>query len=218
MVTPLEKAQKDPASRKAKILMVARRLFGEYGFHGATTRMIAQEVGIDVSTLYYHWGEKGDLYEAVVLDINKDLRKRFADLEETIHGLMLSDRMAIAIDRITDYLFEHPEITNVILSRHFVKIRHQASQDINVPEYISNIAFSMGLSNNRKKVSIKSKMHVLTIINAIYSFVSGADSFMTSLEVERDEYLGLVKDTLKSVLIPAFVGHDTEDCSATEER
>ncbi|MBW1801886.1 MAG: helix-turn-helix transcriptional regulator, partial [Deltaproteobacteria bacterium] len=35
---------------KGRILSAARRIFGEYGFHGATTRMIAQEVGIDIST------------------------------------------------------------------------------------------------------------------------------------------------------------------------
>ena len=58
---------------KARILTAARRIFGEYGFHGTTTRMIARKVGIDISTLYYHWGEKGDLYEAVILDINEDL-------------------------------------------------------------------------------------------------------------------------------------------------
>ncbi len=74
MATPLEKARKDPESMKAKILQVARKIFGEYGFHGTTTRMIARKVGIDISTLYYHWGEKGDLYEAVILDINEDLR------------------------------------------------------------------------------------------------------------------------------------------------
>ena len=73
MATPLEKARKAHDSMKARILRAARRIFGEYGFHGTTTRMIAQEVGIDISTLYYHWGEKGDLYEAVVLDINEEL-------------------------------------------------------------------------------------------------------------------------------------------------
>jgi hypothetical protein len=54
LITPLEKARKDPDAMKAKILTKTRRVFGEYGYCGATTRMIAEEVGIDISTLYYH--------------------------------------------------------------------------------------------------------------------------------------------------------------------
>ncbi len=58
MRTPLEKARRDPESTKARILNVARKIFGEYGYHGGTPRMIAEEVGIDLSTIHYHWGEK----------------------------------------------------------------------------------------------------------------------------------------------------------------
>jgi len=36
MKPPLEKARKNPESMKARILAVARRIFGEYGFHGTT--------------------------------------------------------------------------------------------------------------------------------------------------------------------------------------
>ena len=56
MPSPLEKARQAPDSMKGRILSAARKLYGEYGFHGVTARMIAKEVGIDVSTLYYHWG------------------------------------------------------------------------------------------------------------------------------------------------------------------
>ena len=56
--TALEKARQDPDSMKARILAAARRIFSQYGFPGATTRAIAKEVGIDISTLYYHWGGK----------------------------------------------------------------------------------------------------------------------------------------------------------------
>src|SRR5512138_1281648 len=107
MSTPLEKARKDPESMKARILAVARRIFGEYGFHGTTTRMIAKEVGIDISTLHYHWGDKKDLYEAVVTDISKDLRQTLIAVEKVIHGRPLAERLAIAIDLTTDYLFAH---------------------------------------------------------------------------------------------------------------
>ena len=57
MPSPLEKARQDPKSMKARILASARRIFGEYGYNNTTTRMIAKDVGIDISTLYYHWGE-----------------------------------------------------------------------------------------------------------------------------------------------------------------
>ena len=91
MRTPLEKAHRDPESMKAKILTAARRIFGEYGFHGTTTRMIAKEVGIDISTLHYHWGEKKDLYEAVILDVNRDLGQQLGEVEKIVHGRPLAD-------------------------------------------------------------------------------------------------------------------------------
>ena len=72
MPSRLEKARQDPASMKARILASARRKFGEYGYGATTTRLIAKDVGIDISTLYYHWGEKQDLYEAVIMDITDE--------------------------------------------------------------------------------------------------------------------------------------------------
>jgi len=74
MPSALEKARQSPDSMKARILTAARRLFGEYGYHGVTTRMIAKDVGIEISTLYYHWGEKQDLYEAVLTDLSDEIR------------------------------------------------------------------------------------------------------------------------------------------------
>ncbi len=204
MVTPLEKARKDPDSMKARILIQARRIFGDYGYHGATTRMIAEEAGIDVSTLYYHWGEKSDLYEAVILDVNEDLKKKLTQVEGVVRGLPRSERMDVAIDLMTDYLFEHPEISNLILFRYFGKTRDDAVLDIVVPELVSDIARSMGLVSDRKNVPNKVRMEVLAAMNSIHNFVSGESFFRSMLGVGRDEYVGMVKQTLKFLLIPAF--------------
>ena len=204
MATPLEKARKAPDSMKAKILRAARRIFGEYGFHGTTTRMIAQEVGIDISTLYYHWGEKGDLYEAVVLDINEDLRKRLVEVEEVIHGLPLAKRMEIAIDMMTDYLFDCPEISNLILFRYFGKTREQHHLDVNVPELVSDIARSMDLCKDKKDVPIGARMQVLAMMNSIHNFISGESVFRPMVGLGRKAYIAKVKETLKFILIPAF--------------
>ena len=108
MPSPLEKARQDPASMKARILSSARRKFGEFGFGATTTRMIAKDVGIDISTLYYHWGEKLDLYEAVIIDITDEIRTQFQEVERRVKGKSISIRLEIAIDVMCDYLFFAP--------------------------------------------------------------------------------------------------------------
>jgi len=210
MVSPLEKARKDPDSMKARILTKARQVFGEYGYHGATTRMIAEEVGIDISTLYYHWGEKSDLYSGVILDVNQDLKEKLAEVEAIVHGLPLDRRLDIAVDIMTDYLSERPEIANLVLFRYFSKTRDEAILDLQVPELVSDIARSMGLCRDKKNVPNNVKMRVVAIMNLIYGFVSGEDYFRTMFDIPREEYLPLVKETLKFILIPAFSGHSQD--------
>ena len=202
MTTPLEKARKDPESMKARILHIARRIFGEYGYHGTTTRMIAREVGIDISTLHYHWGDKKDLYEAVILDISKDLGRKLMDVEKLIHGLPLDQRMAIAIDSMTDYLFDCPEISNLVLFRYFSKTRD--TFDLRVPEFTADIARSMGLTKDQKNTSARSKIEVLAVMNAIHNFISGENFFRPMVGLEREDYISTVKETLKFILIGSF--------------
>jgi len=205
MISPLEKARKDPDSMKAKILKVARRVFGEYGFHGTTTRLIAQETGIDISTLHYHWGDKASLYEAVILDITDDLKRELAEVEKIIHGLPLAKRMEIAIDVVTDYLFSCPEISNLILFRYFGKTRREETGDFHMPEFVSDIARSMRLTENSKDVPVEAIMKVLAMMNAIHNFISGEEFFRSLLKLEKEDYLSRVKETLRFILIPAFV-------------
>jgi AcrR family transcriptional regulator len=201
--TTLEKAKKDPDSMKAKILAAARKIYGEYGFHGTTMRMIATEVGIDISTLHYHWGEKKDLYEAVIIDTNNDLRKKFNEIEGTIHGRPLGERIAISIDMMVDYLILHPEISNLVLLRYFGKIRHEDFVDLKVPELALDSVRSMGLKKDPENISF-SIASVLTIMNSIQSFISGEEYFSSMIKKGKDEYYAVVKETLKDLFVAAF--------------
>ncbi|MBI5248966.1 MAG: TetR/AcrR family transcriptional regulator [Desulfomonile tiedjei] len=206
MATPLEKARKDPDSMKARILHKARLIFGQYGFHGATTRMIAEEVGIDISTLYYHWGEKSDLYEAVILDINEDLRTRLLEVEDIIHGMPIEKRLSISLDLMTEYLFDHAEVSNLILFRYFAKTRDESALDFHVPEVVTDIARSLGLAKDRKSITNEIRMQVLGLMNAIHNFVSGENFFRSMLKIPREEYIALAKETIQFLLLPAFAG------------
>ena len=49
-----------------RLLNAAEALFAERGFFGVTTREVATEAGVDDALIYYHFGSKRDLFEAVL--------------------------------------------------------------------------------------------------------------------------------------------------------
>ncbi len=209
MPSPLEKARQAPDSMKGRILSAARKLFGEYGFHGVTTRMIAKAVGIDISTLYYHWGEKQDLYEAVLTDLNEDIRLKLREIEKLVHGKPLDVRLEVAIDVMSDYLFHNPEASNLMLFSYFVKTRTRSDLDTRMTEHLANIAVAMGLALDKTHVPPQANARVLAVWNSIINFASGENYFRPMLSLDRDAYLEVVKETLKFILIPAFTRKDS---------
>ncbi|MBC2712294.1 MAG: TetR/AcrR family transcriptional regulator [Desulfosarcina sp.] len=217
MPSPLEKARKNPDSNKARILAAARRLFGEYGFQGTTTRMIAKEVGIDISTLYYHWGEKADLYEAVITDLNEGIEAQFKIIERKARGKSLADRLDIAIDVMCDYLHETPEVSNLLLLGYFSKSKTEVSLDEKVAGHIANIAIAMGLAIDKQHVTPQAKARIMTLWNSVLNFISGESFFRPILGVDRAAYLDVVKETLKFLLIPAFSGGTSAEGSGAPE-
>jgi AcrR family transcriptional regulator len=204
MPSRLEKARQDPDSMKGRILEAARRLFGEYGFSGVTTRMLAREVGIDISTLYYHWGEKQDLYNAVMTDLSCEIRAKLREIEGMVRGASLAHRLEVAIDVMCDWLFEHPESAKLMLSSYMGKSRSTPDAHAPIKEHIANIAVAMGLALDRTRVPARANARVLTVWNSAINFTAGEDFFLPMLGVDHDEYRSVVKDTLKFILIPAF--------------
>ncbi len=204
MASPLEKARQDPNSMKARILAAARMIFGQYGYNDTTTRMIAKEVGIDISTLYYHWGEKQDLYEAVLADVGDEIQQELNEIERHVSGQSMVRRLETALDMMCDYLFSHPEVPNLILFGYFNKTQHGVTLDIKMTEHIANIAVAMDLAKNKKKVTIQAKARILAVWNTVLNFISGESFFRPMLETDREHYIQVVKETLKFILVPAF--------------
>lgn len=210
MTSILEKARQDPNSMKARILSAARLLFGQFGYSDTTTRMIAGEVGIDISTLHYHWGEKQDLYEGVLMDISEEIQQRLIEIERATSGKSLSTRLEVALDMMCDYLFSHPEVSNLILFGYFNKTDHGVTLDLKIAEYISNIAVAMGMAENRSQVSAQARARILAVWNTVLNFISGENSFRPMLKTDRAEYIRVVKETLKFILVPAFTSGDRQ--------
>ncbi len=65
-----------PPGTRGHILHAALRLFSEYGFHGASVRQIAAEVGINPATLYAHYPSKEHILAELVLVGHQELDRR----------------------------------------------------------------------------------------------------------------------------------------------
>lgn len=54
------------AERRRQLIDVARRVFAEHGFRGATTRQIAAEAGVTEALIFQHFPDKDSLYAAIL--------------------------------------------------------------------------------------------------------------------------------------------------------
>jgi AcrR family transcriptional regulator len=87
MVTSHKKtsrAQNPQPATKDRILQAAEELFAQKGYEGTRTRDIAEQVGINISTLHFHWKSKEELYTAVY----QNLLSQRARLAEEVFVLL----------------------------------------------------------------------------------------------------------------------------------
>ncbi|MCO5950517.1 MULTISPECIES: TetR/AcrR family transcriptional regulator [Mucilaginibacter] len=57
--------EKEKIDKKDHILDVAERVFSDFGFDGASTRMISGEAGVNMAMLNYYFGSKEGLFLAI---------------------------------------------------------------------------------------------------------------------------------------------------------
>jgi len=71
------------AERRASILVVAKVLFADSGYHGVSVDEIAKRLGVSPAVLYQHFDSKEALYEAV---LNEITGKRESYVETILSG------------------------------------------------------------------------------------------------------------------------------------
>jgi AcrR family transcriptional regulator len=75
ILTPSPSGSGRDASRRERILEAAEQVFGEAGFAGASLRAIVRQAHVNLATVYYYFGSKNGLMEAV-------LKRRFGPLRQ----------------------------------------------------------------------------------------------------------------------------------------
>ena len=113
---PARSAALTPASRRdrglqtrAEIVAAAERHFAERGFEATRLDDIAADVGIRRAAIFYHFGDKQELYTAVLDEV---LRGAAAVLPSDGGS---AERLEAAVTGWVDYVAERPNVARLIL-------------------------------------------------------------------------------------------------------
>ncbi len=98
MATP--QTRYSSADRREQILDVATGLFAQQGFHGTTTKLIAEKSGVTEALIFRHFPSKEELYWAVIerkIDCAAPLERLLENLEAGGDDLEVLSRVAFEV-------------------------------------------------------------------------------------------------------------------------
>jgi AcrR family transcriptional regulator len=104
---------KDKIDKKDHILDVAEKVFSEYGFDGASTRMISSEAGVNMAMLNYYFGSKEGLFLAI-------FERKIASFQTLLQNIgndesMTSwDKLATCVDNYVDRIIVNSNFQKLI--------------------------------------------------------------------------------------------------------
>ena len=115
-------ARRDPEKNRGRILAAALDEFSRYGLGGARVDRIAARAGANKRMLYYYFGNKEDMFLAV-------LESRYAHIRRAEQSLRLGDldppegiRRLVAFT--WNYYLKHPEFLTLLNSENLHRARH----------------------------------------------------------------------------------------------
>src|ERR1700759_1344946 len=116
------KWQRDPEGMRLRILEAAKQEFASHGLAGARVDRIAAKAGANKRMLYYHVGNKEDLYLTVLEAAYEKIRaeERTLDLEH----LDPPEAIETLIAFTWNYFLRNPEFLALLNSENVAKARH----------------------------------------------------------------------------------------------
>lgn len=77
---------KKECSTKEKLIREGIRLFSKYGFEATTTRMLADAVGANNAAVYFHFGNKENLYAEILTTVADYMKVMYQPLHDEIQA------------------------------------------------------------------------------------------------------------------------------------
>lgn len=103
---------------RQKLLHAAEQVFGDLGYHEASIVKITEAAGVAQGTFYLYFGSKQDVFEEVVLDLNR--RVRHYVNEAAKEGTTRLEREVLGFRAYFRFAAENPALYRVMRQAEFV--------------------------------------------------------------------------------------------------
>jgi AcrR family transcriptional regulator len=155
---------------------MAIEVFGAHGYEGASTRILADRAGVNLSAIPYHFGSKRELYMAAAQSIADYSRKHIdpiiAGLEDT-NGGSSAERIDAALSSFFHFIVGGPEPE--AWGSFFVRCEYDADEAFHILHealvarferaLTKTVAENIGRSGNDKALRMRVAVVLATIVN-----------------------------------------------------
>ncbi|MGB3413212.1 MAG: TetR/AcrR family transcriptional regulator [Microbacteriaceae bacterium] len=114
----LEPRTKRGVETKAKLVAAAEKVFAELGYHDASVVKITEAAGVGSGTFYLYFEGKQAIFEELVSDLNRRVRRAMGDA--SIHAKTRMDAEKAGFRAFFRFTAEHPALYRIIRQAEFV--------------------------------------------------------------------------------------------------
>jgi len=103
---------------KEKIILAAERVFAELGYQDASVAKITNHAGVGQGTFYLYFGSKLEVFEELVYDLNRRVRRAMTEGAENATSRIERERAGFRA--FFEFTAEHPALYRIIRQAEFV--------------------------------------------------------------------------------------------------
>jgi TetR/AcrR family transcriptional regulator len=120
----------DAERTRRRVLSVARSEFAAKGFAGARVDEIAEKAKINKQVIYYHFGNKDDLFKATLELCYEEISQQNAEYAATAPTVPPREAMKDFIGHMFDRVARHSEVIDLIMDENRYKGRHLTNKKL----------------------------------------------------------------------------------------
>ncbi|MGB0629225.1 MAG: TetR family transcriptional regulator [Alphaproteobacteria bacterium] len=179
--------RRNPDASRERILAAATDVFAAQGLDGARVDEIADRAGLNKRMLYYYFGNKDDLFAAVLDEVYETICTQSAALD-VVSGSAPSG-LSKLVDFVIDFYLDNPHAITLLNAENLHKARHLKTSEriraIRPPfEEMLNGLLARGVAENNFRKGVNGARLYISIVGLIYYYLSNGNSL--SVFFDRD--------------------------------